>query len=114
MTSSSFTAGEKEPLPGDVACAIGTCVAAMAQLRALLMCDLSLHVMKTLADRTQTLENLTVRPFPGVNWVSVSVLCQCAHNTVLLVAVCSVGWLVSSDYCPIHCRWYCSTSDVVM
>ena len=113
MTSSSFTAG-KEPLPDDVACAIGTCVAAMTQLRKLTMCDLSLPVMKTLADRTQPLEDLTVYTPPGVNWVSVSVFCQCAHNTVLLVAVCSVGWLVSSDYCPIHCHWYCSTSDVVM
>ena len=112
MTSSSFTAGWA-PLPDDVACAIGTCVAAMTQLRKLTMCDLSLPVMKTLADRTQPLEELIVVP-PGVNWVSVSVFCQCAHNTVLLVAVCSVGWLVSSDYCPIHCRWYCSTSDVVM
>ena len=78
------------------------------------MCDLPLHVMKTLADRTQPLEDLYVLSLPGVNWVSVSVFCQCAHNTVLLVAVCSVGWLVSSDYSPIHCRWYCSTSDVVM
>ena len=78
------------------------------------MCDLSLPVMKTLTDRTQPLEQLYVLYPPGVNWVSVSVFCQCAHNTVLLVAVCSVGWLVSSDYCPIHCRWYCSTSDVVM
>ena len=111
MTSSSFTAGE--PLPDDVACAIGTCVAAMTQLREVVMFDLSLHVMKTLADRTQPLEALTVY-LPGVNWVSVSVFCQCAHHTVLLVAVCSVGWLVSSDYCPIHCCWYCSTSDVVM
>ena len=112
MTSSSFTAGE-EPLPDDVGCAIGTCVAAMIQLQKLVMFDLSLHVMKTLAERTQPLELVFVRP-PGVNWVSVSVFCQCAYNTVLLVAVCSVGWLVSSDYCPIHCRWYCSTSDVVM
>ena len=112
MTSSSFTAG-REPLPDAVACAIGTCVAAMAQLRKLGMWDLSLPVMKTLADRTQPLEYLIVYS-PGVNWVSVSVFCQCAHNTVLLVAVCSVGWLVSSDYCPIHCCWYCSTSDVVM
>ena len=112
MTSSSFTAGG--PLPDDVACAIGTCVAAMTQLRRLAMRDLPLHVMKTLADRTQPLEDLSVW-FPlGVNWVSVSVFCQCAHNTVLLVAMCSVGWLVSSDYCPIHCCWYCSTSDVVM
>ena len=113
MTSSSFTAGEG-PLPDAVAYAIGTCVAAMTQLRILAMWDLSLHVMKTLADRTQPLEDLTVGSPPGVNWVSVSVFCQCAHNTVLLVAVCSVGWLVSSDYCPIHCCWYCSTSDVVM
>ena len=112
MTSSSFTAGA--PLPDDVACAIGTCVAAMAQLRRLVMCDLSLNVMKTLADRTQPLEDLIVFSPSGVNWVSVSVFCQCAHNTVLLAAVCSVGWLVSSDYCPIHYHWYCSTSDVVM
>ena len=112
MTSLSFTAGEG-PLPDDVDCAIGTCVAAMTQLRRLVMFDLSLHFMKTLADRTQPLEQLFVNS-PGVNWVSVNVFCQCAHNTVLLVAVCSVGWLVSSDYCPIHCHWYCSTSDVVM
>ena len=80
------------------------------------MFDLSLPVMKTLADRTQPLEQLYVLPPPGVNWVRVSVFCQCAHNSfsLLLVAVCSVGWLVSSDYCPIHCHWYCSTSDVVM
>ena len=82
MTSSSFTAGR--PLPNDVACAIGTCVAAMTHLRTLGMHDLSLPVMKTLADRTQPLEYLSVHP-PGVNWVSVSVFCQCAHNTVLLV-----------------------------
>ena len=85
----SFTAGA--PLPDDVARAIGTCVAAMTQLRLLVMRDLSLHVMKALADRTQPLEDLHVYP-PGVNWVSVSVFCQCVHNTVLLVAVCSVGW----------------------
>ena len=83
MTSSSFTAGA--PLPDDVACAIGTCVAAMTQLRMLVMHDLSLHVTKSLADRREPLEDLTVYP-PGVNWVSVSVFCQCAHNTVLLVA----------------------------
>ena len=80
MTSSSFTAGV--PLPNDVACAIGTCVAAMTQLKTLVMNDLSLHVLKSLADRTQPLECLTVW-LPGVNWVSVSVLCQCAHNTVV-------------------------------
>ena len=112
MTSSSFTAGG--PLLYDVACAIATCVAAMTQLRILEMWDLPLHVMKTLADRTQPLGELSVYSPPGVNWVSVSVFCQCAHNTVLLVAMCSVDWLVSADYCPIHCRWYCSTSDVVM
>ena len=70
MTSSSFTAGA--PLPGDVACAIATCVAAMAQLSLLVMWDLPLHVMKTLADRTQPLEYLGVYTH-GVNWVSVSV-----------------------------------------
>ena len=86
MTSSSFTAGE-EPLPDDVGHEIGTCVAAMTQLSTLEMCDLHLPVMKTLANRTQPLEHLTVCP-PGVNWVSFSVFCQCAHNTVLLVAVC--------------------------
>ena len=80
MTSSSFTAG-KEPLPDDVDCAIGTCVAAMTQLRTLGMRDISLDVMKTLADRTQPLEDLTVLWLPGVNWVSVSVFCQCAHNS---------------------------------
>ena len=80
MASSSFTAGV--PLPYDVACAIGTCVTAITQLRSLWMCDLSLPVMKALADRTQPL-NLTVWP-PGMNWVSVSVFCQCARNTVLL------------------------------
>ena len=111
MTSSSFTAGV--PLPDDVAAAIATCLATMTQLRELVMRDLPLNVLKTIADRSQPLEQLIVG-LPGVNWVSVSVFCQCAHNTVLLVAVCSVGWLVSSDYCPIHCRWYCSTSDVVM
>ena len=96
MTSSSFTAG-RGPLPDDVACVICTCVAAMTQLTQLVMFDLPLHVMKTLADRTQPLEYLAVYPPLGVNWVSVSVFGQCAHNTVLLVAVCSVGWLVSSD-----------------
>ena len=89
MTSSSFTAGE-EPLPDDVGCAIGTCVAAMKHLRRLRILDLSLPIMKALADRTQPLEHLFVR-LPGVNWVSVSVFYQCAHNAVLLVAVCSVG-----------------------
>ena len=93
MTSSSFAAGLK-PLPDDVASAISTCVDAMSQLRTLGMCDLPLNVMKTIANRSQSLEQLVVGQ-PGVNWVSVSVFCQCAHNTVLLVAVCSVYWLVS-------------------
>ena len=78
MTSSSFTAG-KEPLCDDVACVIGTCVGAMPQLRTLLTSDYYLHVTKTLAGRTQPLEDLTVG-FPGVNCVSVSVFCQCAHK----------------------------------
>ena len=111
MTSSSFTAGV--PLPDDVACAIGTCVASMSQLTNLEV-DLPLPLLKALAERTEPLEDLTVLSPPGVNWVSVNVFCQRAHNTVLLVAVCSVGWYVSSDYCPIHSRWYCSTSDVVI
>ena len=109
MTYLSFTAGD-EPLPDDVASAIGTCVAAMTQLW---VYDLPLLLLKALAERTEPLKGLTVWT-PGVNWVSVNVFCQCAHNTVLLVAVCSVGWWVSSDYCPIHCHWYCSTSDLVM
>ena len=67
MTSSSFTAGG--PLPDDVACAVGTCVAAMTQLRTLLMCDLSLPVVKVLPERTEPLEDLYV-DLPGVNWVS--------------------------------------------
>ena len=109
----SFTAGW-EPLPDDGVGALGTCVAAMAQLCTLVIRHLPLPVLKALTERKEPLEGLTVRTPPGVNWVSSNVFCQCAHNTVLLVAVCSVGWLVSSDYCPIHCRWYCSTSDVVM
>ena len=108
----SFTAGS-EPLPDDAVGALVTCVAAMAQLCTLEICHLPLPVLKALAERKEPLEDLTVF-YTGVNWVSSNVFCQCAHNTVLLVAVCSVGWLVGSDYCPIHCRWYCSTSDVVM
>ena len=102
MTSSSFLLGE-EPLPGDAACAIGTCVAAMTQLKVLGMLELSLHVFKALAERTVPLDNLIVYP-PGVNWVSVSVFCQCAHNTVLLVAVCSVQCMcnVYSMYNVLH------------
>ena len=68
MTSSSFTAG-KGPLPDDVACAFGTCVAAMTQLRELWMCNLSLPVLKVLPERTEPLEDLYV-DYPGVNWVS--------------------------------------------
>ena len=68
MTSSSSTAG-RGPLHDDVACAVGTCVAAMAQLRTLYMRDLSLPVVKVLPERTETLEDLRVN-HPGVNWVS--------------------------------------------
>ena len=32
----------------------------------------------------------------------------------LLSTLNSVGRLASSDYCPIHCCWHCSTSDAVM
>ena len=67
MTSSSFTAGQ--PLPDDVACAVGTCVAAMTQLRTLGMRDLSLPILKVLPERTEPLEDLYVF-LPGVNWVS--------------------------------------------
>ena len=68
MTSSSFTAG-RGPLSDDVTCAVGTCVAAMTQLRRLWMYDLSLPVLKVLPERTEPLDNLYVYP-PGVNWVS--------------------------------------------
>ena len=68
MTSSSFTAG-RVPLPDDVACAVGTCVGAMTQLRTLWMRDLSLPVVKVLPERTDPLEDLNVF-LPGVNWVS--------------------------------------------
>ena len=67
MTSSSFTAGG--PLPDDVTCAVGTCVAAMTQLRTLQMCDLSLPVLKVLPERTEPLGDFHVWR-PGVNWVS--------------------------------------------
>ena len=97
MTSSSFTAGRDEPFPDDVACAMGTCVASMPQLTRLKVHDLPLPLLKALAERTEPLEGLSVWT-PGVNWVSVNVFYQCAHNTVLLVAVCSVSWWVSSDY----------------
>ena len=80
MTSSSFTA-EKEPLPDDVACALGTCVAAMTQLRKLWMCDLPLPVLKALPKRTESLEYLTVW-HPGVNLVSGNVF-------IILLWMCS-------------------------
>ena len=98
MTSSSFTAGEG-PLPDNVGHAIGTCVAVMTQLRRLVMHDLSLHVMKALANRTQPLEDLTVG-LPGVNWVSVSVFCQCAHIgcTDLLSVTFFLTHVVRSGY----------------
>ena len=105
---------DEEPLPDDVEGSLGTCVAAMAQLCQLVIRHLPMPVLKALAEREEPLEDLTVLSNPGVNWVSSNVFCQCAHYTVLLVAVCSVGWLVSSDYYPIHCCWYCSTSEVVM
>ena len=85
-TSSSFTAGW-ELLPDDVGCAIGTCVAAMTQLRQVCTYNHSLPILKALAERTEVLTNLIVLLF-DVNWVSVSVFCQCAHNTVLLVRSC--------------------------
>ena len=67
MTSSSFTAGQL--LPDDVACAVGTCVAALTQLGQLVMYSLSLPVLKALPERTEPLEDLRVY-YPGVNWVS--------------------------------------------
>ena len=67
MASLSFAAGEG-PLPDDVACAVGTCVAAMTQLRTLWMRDLSLPVLKAMPERTEPLEDLHV--WHGVNWVS--------------------------------------------
>ena len=51
MTSSSFTTG-KGPFPDDVACALGTCVVAMTQLRTLRMHDLSLPENCAREDRT--------------------------------------------------------------
>ena len=68
MTSLSFPAG-RGPLSDDVACAVGTCVAAMTQLRSLWMRDLSLPLLKVLPERTEPLEDLYV-DLPGVNWVS--------------------------------------------
>ena len=73
MTFALFTAGW-EPLSDDVACSIGTCVATMTHLRRLRMSDLSLHVMKTLADRSQPLEPFSVWSPPSLNQVSVSLL----------------------------------------
>ena len=109
----SFTAG-LEHLPDDVGCALGTCVAAMDQLCKLGIRHLPLPVLKALAERKEPLEALYMFDPSGVNWVSSNVFCQCAQNIVLLAAVCSVGWLVTSDYWLIHCRWYCSTSEVMM
>ena len=96
MTSSSFTAG-REPLPDDVACAVGTCVTAMTQLRVLYMHDLSLQVLKTLPERMETLQDLVVFP-PGVNWVSGNV-CVCVYVCVCL-----------SDYC-VFFRGFVSSLD---
>ena len=103
----SFTTVE-EPLPDDGVGALGTCVAALAQLCQLVIRHLPMPVLKALAERKEPLEDLTVYS-PGVNWVCSNVFCQRAYNSVLLVAVCfvAIGWLVSSDYCPIHCLWYC-------
>lgn len=74
ITFSSFTAG-RDPLPDDVASAISTCVAAMAHLNLLKIYDLSLSILKALAERTEPLEDLAVFSPPGVNWVSVNVFC---------------------------------------
>ena len=79
----SFTAGW-EPLPDDGVGALGTCVAAMAQLYKLWICHLPMPVLKALAERKELLNSLCVL-FPGVNWVRRNVFCQYAHNTVLLV-----------------------------
>ena len=56
-------------------------MAAMTQLRELYMFHLPLPVLKVLAERTEPLENLTVLPHPGVNWVSSNssaMICECA------------------------------------
>ena len=67
MMTSSFTVG-KGPLPDDVACTFGTCVAAMTYLSYLEMFDLSLLVLKALPERMEPLECLYMNP-PNVNWV---------------------------------------------
>ena len=85
MTSSSFAAESDEPLPDDVVCAIGTCVASMAELTKLWVNDLPLPLLKALAERTEPLEDLTVLSPPGVNWVSVNVFCQCAQYFTITV-----------------------------
>ena len=107
----------------------------MTQLKYLVIHDLSLHVMNTLSDRTKPLAYLEVQ-FPGVNWVSVSVCCQCAHNTILSVAVCSVWYVSQWSFCwtslrmpvsvlcrththgkpvpvVVHCNYACSQSTPV-
>ena len=71
----SFTAGS-EPLPDDVGGALGTCVAAMAQLCKLWIYHLPLPVLKALAERKEPLEGLIVWTPPGVNWVSSNVFCH--------------------------------------
>ena len=114
MTSSLSYTADEEPLPDDGVGALGTCVAALAQLCKLGFRHLPLPVLKVLAEKKEPQEDLALFASPGMYWVSSNVFCQCAHNTVLLVAVCSIGWLVISDYCPIHCHWYCSASDVAM
>lgn len=84
-----------ETLPDEVSGALGTCVASMTQLRVLHVYQLQLQVLKTLPERVEPLGDLTV-VFPGVNFVSSNVYCQCVHNTVLIVAVqnLEIGWLV--------------------
>ena len=83
LTSLSCTAGD-EPLPDDVACAHGTGVAAMTQLMYLRMHDLSLPVLKSLPERTELLEKLTVW-HPGVNWVSGNVVLS------MFTQCCTIG-----------------------
>ena len=60
----------KEPLHEHVAGALGTCVAAMAQLNELDICQLPLLILKALAEREQPLQRLHVWSPSGVNWVS--------------------------------------------
>lgn len=74
ISFSSFTAG-RDPLPDDVASAISTCVAAMTRLNQLRINDLSLPILKALAERMEPLDDVAVFSPPGVNWVSVNVFC---------------------------------------